>query len=592
MSFTKDSDLVFPQSGSAAPSSNMVPDLTLGVDLKTIADWITDYGLRSTRKNRRIWLVASVLIAVLYGVLFWRIVFAGPYTIPDDGRQHLFWMLRYVDPSAFPNDIIADYFQSVAPIGYKGLYWAGAKLGVHPFLLSKLLPPIIGLLGTIYCFYLTMTAIPSPLVAFTGTVILNQSLWMWNELASATPKAFNILLLLVFLFYTVRQRFLPVAIALGLQALFYPQTVFISVAVLGIRVIWPRRYGNAWQFFVLGLLVAVAGLLPYALDTSPYGPVVTVEQAQAMVEFQPGGRNAFFYDDPLRYWLLAARSGFFPPVVPVTICASLLLPLLCRFRLSLLKTITAEGSIFHQLGLASLLMFLVSHGVLFRLHLPSRYSRHSLKVIVAISAAMVLVALVDTLLRCLNRKRVWQQGVALLVVAVFSMITVGYPTLLDSFLNVVYVNSDRLALYEYLQQQPQDIQIASLTKEAENIPTFTGRSVLVSPGHSLAYHQGYYGQIRPKILALMMAQYTPDIEVLRSVIQQYNIDFWLVDDKSFNLDTLSDQWFGQFETELTRAMEQLQQQPSALQTRLSTCTVVSDSGRQLISADCLLEEAS
>ncbi|MEA5465964.1 hypothetical protein [Leptothoe sp. PORK10 BA2] len=559
----------------------------------TIAPWFHNYGLRATPKNQRLWLTASLVMAVIYGILFWRVAFAGPYTIPDDGRQHLFWMLRYVDPSLFPGDIIADYFQSVAPAGYKALYWLGAQVGLHPFLLSKLLPPLLGVVGTAYCFHLAMAIIPAPLVAFTSTVILNQSLWMWDELASATPKAFNILLILAFLHYVVRQRLLLAALVLGLQGLFYPQTVFISVVLLGVRAMWPHRQRHAWRFLGLGLIVATIVLLPYALDTSPYGPVVTLEQAKAMAEFQPGSRNAFFYDDPLRYWLFAARSGLLPPVVPVTICVALFLPLLChprlRQRLPLLQTITADGAVLHQLGIASGIMFLAAHGLLFRLHLPSRYSRHSLKIIVAIAAALVLVTLLDSALRRLGRNHLWQQGLALALVAGFATVTVGYPCLLNSFLNVVYVNSSHTVLYQYLQQQPHDIRIASLAKEAENIPPFTGRSVLVSPGHSVAYHQGYYAQIRPRILDLMAAQYSPALAQLKSVITTYDIDFWLLDEHSFNLETLPEQWFKQFEPELTTAMEQLQQQPPALQRLQPTCTVVNDQGKTLISAACMLE---
>ena len=559
--------------------------------MKTIGDWIRDYGLRSTPRNHRIWLTARLAIAAVYGLLFWRIAFAGPYTISDDGRQHLFWLLRYVDPTLFPGDIIADYFQSVAPAGYKALYGTGASLGVHPFLLSKLLPPLLGVVGTVYAFYLAMAVMPAPLVAFISTVILNQSLWMWDELASATPKAFNILLIVAFLHYVGRRRLFPCGVTVGLQGLFYPQTVFVSLVMLGLRVIWPPRQRDAWKFLAVGLVVAVVVLLPYALGTSPYGPVVTLEQARTMAEFQPGSRNAFFYDSALRYWLFAARSGLLPPVVPVTICAALLLPLLYRLRLPLLKMTTADGVILHQLGVASTVMFLVSHGLLFRLHLPSRYSRHSIKVIFAIAAAMVLVALLDVGLRQLNRPNLGQQGVALLLVAGFTLVTVGYPNLLNSFLNVVYVNSNRTALYGYLQQQPRDIRIASLAKEAENIPAFTGRSVLVSPGHSLAYHQGYYDQIRPRILDLMAAQYSPDLAQLQATITAYGIDFWLIDGDSYNLDTLPRQWLRQFDPELTAAMAQLQQQPSALQRLQPVCTAISDQGRTLISAACLLEAA-
>lgn len=559
--------------------------------MKTIIHWIEHYGLRSNPRNQRIWLAASLFFAILYGLLFWQIAFSAPYAIQDDARQHVFWMWRYVDPSLFPNDLIADYFQSVAPLGYKALYRLGALLGINPLTFHKLLPPFICLTGTVYTFYLALAIIPIPLLAFLNTLILNQSLWMWDELASGTPKAFSVLLIVALLLHITQHKLWRCAIVIGLQGLFYPHLVFISVLLLALRTVWAQGdRGSKLQWFIVGTTVAIVVLLPYVLTTSPYGPVVTLEQAKTMVEFQPGGRNAFFYDDWAKYWFFSGRSGLLPPVVPTTICLSLLLPILLWLQLPLLKKITRHSTLIIQLGIVSLTMFLLSHGVLFRLHLPSRYSRHVLKVIVALGAAMVLIALLESGLRRLNRSRqqLWQQLVAIAMIAGVTLITVGYPLLLNSFLDVLYITSDRVALYEYIQQQPKDTLIASLTKESENIPAFTGRSIMVSRGHSLAYHQGYYQQIRQRSLDLIKAQYSHDLSVLQSVIADYGIDFWLIDEKSFNPAELSGMWLGQFEPEWTQAMTQLQQQPPALQRLQSKCVAVSDQGKTLISASCLL----
>ena len=168
--------------------------------------------------------------------------------------------------------------------------------------------------------------------------------------------------------------------------------------------------------------------------------------------------------------------------------------------------------------------------------------------------------------------------------------TVGYPLLLNSFLSVVYVRSDYAALYDYIKQQPNDIRIASLTKESENIPAFTGRSVLLSRGHSIAYHQGYYSQIRERTLDLIAAQYSPDLSALQSVLNKYDIDFWLVDNFSFNLNALPNQWLRQFQTEWSTAIDQLKQQPSALQQLLPVCTVVNDQEQTLVSPACILSQ--
>ena len=65
-------------------------------------------------------------------------------------------MQRFIDSELFPNDLIADYFQSQAPIGYSSIYKLMASLGIHPFLFNKIVPVILSLITTIYCFLFTL----------------------------------------------------------------------------------------------------------------------------------------------------------------------------------------------------------------------------------------------------------------------------------------------------------------------------------------------------------------------------------------------------------------------------------------------------
>ena len=103
-----------------------------------------------TRSDRRVlfWFCLSLLFAATYGALGLVEAFKAPYVVQDDARAHVFWMQRFVDPELFPNDLLADYFQSVAPAGYVGLYRAGASLGIEPLALTKLLPLVLGLITT------------------------------------------------------------------------------------------------------------------------------------------------------------------------------------------------------------------------------------------------------------------------------------------------------------------------------------------------------------------------------------------------------------------------------------------------------------
>src|SRR5512136_2221929 len=100
------------------------------------------------RYSKHQWLIFSLFFPVVFAIWGMCIGFGSPYVVQDDARQHVFWMARFLDPGLFPNDVIADYFQSVAPIGYKALYKGMALIGVDPSLFNKLLPMLLGLIAT------------------------------------------------------------------------------------------------------------------------------------------------------------------------------------------------------------------------------------------------------------------------------------------------------------------------------------------------------------------------------------------------------------------------------------------------------------
>src|SRR3954453_5290224 len=130
----------------------------------------------NSRANRW-WLSGAMTVASFYSALGLRLAFQFPNLVQDDARQHVFWMARFRDPTLFPNDLIADYFQAVAPAGYKAFYWTFAKLGVDPLFLSKVLPAIIGLVTAYFAFQLFVRLTDSARGAFFASVILSQLIW-------------------------------------------------------------------------------------------------------------------------------------------------------------------------------------------------------------------------------------------------------------------------------------------------------------------------------------------------------------------------------------------------------------------------------
>ncbi|MEM9907271.1 MAG: hypothetical protein AAF921_19840 [Cyanobacteria bacterium P01_D01_bin.44] len=560
----------------------------------------------SNQSHRR-WLILSLLFAILYGVLFWRIASEDYYSLQDDARQHIFWMQRWLDPTLFPNDLMADYFQSLSPFGYRTLYRVATALGIHPFLFSKLLPPILGIVSTIYGFYLCLRLIPSPVVAFASTLILNQSMWMWQDLGSGTPRAFAIPLLLAFLYYLSKRALWPSVSVVILSGWFYPHLVLISVATLAMRLLrWGHRRIELsadpldYHLLAWGGIAGLLVLLPFMISTSPYGPVVTAAQAKTMPEFVTGGRHSFFGRPWLDYWL-GTRSGLFPVLNPAPIFAGFLLPVLLLFReqVPLLLQTTRELGLLLQFMVGSLGTFLLAHIMLFRLHSPNRYTHYSARIILSIATAMVLISLAAALgqwLAAVIPFRQLSKRLSKLAVGTVLMGLMLYPASLNNFLDILYASSDRRPLYEFLAQQPKDTLVASLSKEANNISSFVGRSVLVSPEHSIAYHTGYYTQIRQRVFDLIRAQYSTDLGELQKVTHQYGIDFWLIDSNSFDLESLdNNRWLRQFQPEMSDAIARLKQgQQPILKQLIPACTTLRETFKQrevvLVDATCLLSK--
>jgi hypothetical protein len=546
---------------------------------------------------------------VLYSYLGLRQAFSSPYVVQDDVRQHVFWMWRFVDPELLPHDLIADYFQSVAPAGYTALYKLMALLGVHPLIFSKIVPVGLEIGVTVFCFYLCLEICPVPIVAFASTILLNQSLWMDGDLPSGTPRAFIYPLLLAFLYFLLRRSTPICTVIILLQGLFYQPLVLISMALLGVRVLrWHKgrvRFSTDrkdYQLFAIGSLAGVIILSPQLLFPSPYGPTITGAEARSLPEFLPGGRSEFFEDNFWLYWL-GGDSGFLSRGLtePATLLASFLLPILFRYprHFPLLQQTTHNRKLLSQLLLASIGLFFLAHALLFKLYAPNRYTIHTFRIVMALSAAIVFITLLDATWHWVKTWR-GRHGFGAIIGAIISggtlaIVATGvmlYPCFMDSFLDAGYFGFDRGAkLYQFLQQQPKDITIASIAREADNIATFAARSVLVSREHARPYDTGFYRQFRQRATDVIRAQYSSDLGVVQAVIEQYGIDFWLLDSRSFDPDwIIKSHWLLQFQPEISAAMENIARGRSfVLLQRQADCTVFTTEDLVLLDSQCLYE---
>jgi hypothetical protein len=433
---------------------------------------------------------------------------------------------------------------------------------------------------------------------------MNQAIWMKDDVASATPRAFIYPFFLAFLYYLIRGSLVRMGIAIALVGLFYPQYVFVASGMLILRLICWRngrfQFSSEKQDFIfcgVGLSTAFFVLLPYALTSSEFGPTISREAAMKLREFYPNGRSTFFHVHPKDFWLTGKRSGIFPKSLftPATQCAGLVLPFLLSFgsAFPLIKNITSRIWLLVHLLLSSLGMFFIAHILLFRLHLPSRYTGLSFRIIIALATAIALTLIIDALFNWAeNREKFpikFRPIISLVLTGLILASLVLYPAFVKGFPLVKYKVGRATDLYDFFREQPDDILIASLEEEANLLPTFAQRSILLGREYAIPYQVGYYTQFRQRVIDLIVAQYSSDLIDVKSFIQKYGVDFWMVHRGSFTPEYVEkNSWLMQYESAQDAVtFLQLGYIP-ALATTIPICTVFQNDSLFVLDANCIL----
>ena len=146
-----------------------------------------------------------------------------------------------------------------------------------------------------------------------------------------------------------------------------------------------------------------------------------------------------------------------------------------------------------------------------------------------------------------------------------------------------------MAWYDFFQEQPKDILIASLEEEANLLPTFAQRSILLGREYAIPYQVGYYTQFRQRVIDLIVAQYSSDLIDVKSFIQKYGVDFWMVHRGSFTPEYVEkNSWLMQYESAQDAVtFLQLGYIP-ALATTIPICTVFQNDSLFVLDANCIL----
>jgi hypothetical protein len=591
---------------------------------------------KSKRTGDLFWLGAALALNLVFTARTMAPAF-GPDVVQDDARLHIFWMARFRDPELFRNDLIADYYQALAPPGYSALYWTLSWV-IDPLVASKLLPPVLGALVVLFTFLFVRQLHPQPTAAFLSCGLLSWYSWQLDDLSSGTPRAFFMPLLAAQAWALVTSRR---ALSVGLvvlSAAFYPAAGALGLALVATRVFrfigWRpavSRERSDWLTLAVAVMLVAAVLLPTQIATSRFGPTVSIERARAMPEFGPDGRDPFFVRDGFSYWvknrnsgldLRAAHPRFGATALLVgSVVLAVLLPSILLVQRRFPTAIRVrDAAILLQLMLSSFALFFLAHLVLFHLYYPDRYVRTSLPLIVAVAAGLVLATLIEVVGRAVwawltaperirptpprpahilpplagraSKRRGAVSGNEVVTGGLALALGIGlaaYPSIASSR----FFRDEHPAITRHLRSLPKDVMVAAVPRDNDGVPTFARRRVLASQQFAVAVHEGYYGEIRRRIDDLIQAYYSDSLWEIAEFTARHQVDILLVNRRAFRESTFADVWIGDasgkwqpFTSTVSRKLQG--NRNFALLEVARRCSAVDDGDLAVVTSECLL----
>ncbi|MEL6555616.1 MAG: hypothetical protein AAFQ63_19470 [Cyanobacteria bacterium J06621_11] len=557
------------------------------------------------------WFGLSFIAPFYFGLISFFYATSFDYIVQDDARLHVVWWWLLVDPELFVGDAIAHYFTVLQPVGFKVVYGVAAALGIEPLMLAKVLPLLLALVSTAYLFWAVLLILPVPMSGFLTTLLLNQNIWIRDDLIAASPRSFVYPLFSAFIYYLLRDSKAAYLFVLGLLGLFYPQMMLVALGVLTLRLVeWkgmkpglPKRV-QAYFAWLLAFVMTLGLLLFFSAQVEgEVGRLTNLAEMRMWPEFWLDGRGEYFGVPLLSFWF-DGSSGLRFPLFPPIIGLGVLLPGVIwlpglRARFPIASYITERVKLLVELLGSALGLFLLAHIIFPVLYLPSRYTFYSSRFVLILASGVMMTLVLQWWLLWLGRQ--WRRFARWRIVdfwmvglsgcfAIAVLITPAIPYL---FLGGQgWVIGESPSVYEAVASFPKDSMVASLARDVnDNIPAFTRRSVLVGREFSLPFHVEFYGEMRQRAEDLIEAQYSSDLNVVKAFIEKYGVDVWIVADNFLAPDYLRQySWLmnSLMRDQVEAVMVALRKgERVAIADLISDCSVERDSDYIVLNAECM-----
>jgi hypothetical protein len=245
-------------------------------------------SMRVRSRQNAAWLAVAVLLS-LFAVLCVQLpAIRDPYHIDDDFR-HYFWMARFRDPEAFHDDPVLynvkrvhmlnilgrDLICQFESVGFSLLYQLASYV-VAPLTFNKILPFILMVICVTHLFALgRLLELDSRSAFFLVVLFVTYDLTASANISvmPGLQRSFQFALLIVFLYYLIKDSPVGIVVTVVVQALFYAPMFVVSTTAYTLSLIYRRnrRVGIDLRArrvgpLIIGVTLALMTLLPAVLD--------------------------------------------------------------------------------------------------------------------------------------------------------------------------------------------------------------------------------------------------------------------------------------------------------------------------------------
>jgi hypothetical protein len=566
-------------------------------------------GPRSRRSRWVLWVIALLSLSAIYGGTLWDHMqrAADPLIFNDDARQQIPPFFRYAESQIGSRDYLGDYYLACFPLGYRLVYATAAGFW-DPVSRSKVVPYLL-LAGTLAGLALAASHFGGIPGAWAAMAICLGSALFLDRMTGGLPRAFALPLLAGGLAVLSRGRVRIVAGFVCLAAALYPvAAVCLGIALSLVLLVLPARdrgqavdwpFGRRLRLLVVTALIAGSLILPVALSSMYYGPLITPADAEMYPEAGPGGRYPAKILPPYPGFAESAL-GVFDSVVlgsgrPWLRWANdwvgenvgrgkLIFVLLAVVCIGWIRLAASDAGARRVLTLAVAAMtgYWIARAFVPYLYVPHRYVLYPVAVITTVAVPASFAGFVRW--REKPRASGWAGAAAVGAGCLILLLLTGGRGSPSAGFRVHIDDSSQI--YSKLATLPRDSLIASWPRGlADNIPYVSRRPVLVSFESHQAFHARYVEELRRRMHALIAAYFATSPEPLIRLREEHGVTHLVVDLEALRGGKL--RYFKPFKGEISRASSEAQGKMLEIERQMGVATIFREGSVVVLDLDRL-----